>query len=74
MRSRQRITWFALRPELSAITPAMSILFVVRSRCNNDADSGRNSARAMAPAEVMEVEDRNRRFKALFRVNAVLRD
>ena len=37
-------------------------------------DSGRNSANAMAPAEVREVEDRKRRLSAVFKVNAVRRD
>lgn len=68
------MVWFALRPELSAITPAMSRSLLVRSRWRREVDSGRNSASAIAPAEVMDVDDRNKRFKAVFRVNAVLSD
>jgi len=68
------MTWFAFNPELSAITPAMSMLFVVRSRCSKEVDSGRNSAKAMAPADVMDVDDRNSRFRAVFKVKAVRRD
>ena len=56
------------------MTPARSRLFMVRSRCSSEVDSGRNSANAIAPAGVMDVEDRNSRFNALFKVNAVLRD
>jgi len=73
-RSRQRIVWFALSPELRAMTPAMSRSFMVRSRCKSDVDSGRNSARAIAPADVIEVEERNKRLSAVFRVNAVRSD
>ena len=72
--SRHRITWLAFSPELKAITPAMSKLFMVRSRWSRDVDSGRNSAKAMAPADVIEVDDKKRRFSAVLRVNAVLRD
>lgn len=68
------MTWFAFKPELRAITPAISKLFIVKSRWRSDVDSGRNSARAMAPADVSEVEDKKSRFKAVFRVNAVRRD
>lgn len=68
------MTWLALSPELSAITPAMSKLFIVRSRWSSDVDSGRNSARAMAPVDVKPVEDMNKRLRALFNVNAVRRD
>lgn len=73
-KSKHRITWFAFKPELSAMTPAMSILFIVRSRCNNEVDSGRNSARAIAPAVVIDVDDRNNRFNAPLRVKAVRSD
>ena len=52
----------------------MSILFIVRSRCNSEVDSGRNSARAIAPADDMDVDDRNNRFSAVLRVKAVRRD
>lgn len=68
------MVWFALSPELSAITPAISKLLIVRSRCSNDVDSGRNSARAMAPADVICVDERNNRFNAVLSVNAVLND
>lgn len=37
-------------------------------------DSGRNSARAIAPADVMPVDERNNRFSASFKVNAVRSD
>jgi hypothetical protein len=37
-------------------------------------DSGRNSAREMAPADVRLVEERNRRFNEVLSVNAVRRD
>lgn len=74
MRSKHLITWLAFNPELRAITPAISRLFNVRSRCRSDVDSGRNSARAMAPADVSEVEERKSRFRAVFTVNAVRRD
>jgi hypothetical protein len=73
-RSKQRITWFALKPELSAITPARSSVFIVRSRWSNDTDSGRNSAKAIAPADAMPVDDKNSRFNAVLRVKAVRRD
>lgn len=73
-KSKQRIVWFAFSPELNAITPAKSSVFIVRSRCNNDVDSGRNSANAIAPADANDVDDRNNRFSALFNVNAVRRD
>src|SRR5882762_1892233 len=73
-RSRQRIVWFALSPELSAMTPAMSRLLTVRSRWSKEVDSGRNSARAIAPAEVRWVEERNNRLRAVLRVKAVLSD
>ena len=56
------------------MTPAISNEFIVKSRCNSDVDSGRNSANAMAPAEVMEVDDRKRRLSAVLSVNAVRRD
>src|ERR1700722_11522570 len=52
----------------------MSKLFMVRSRCNNDVDSGRNSARAIAPSEIIEVDDRNNRLSAVLRVHAVRND
>lgn len=74
MRSRHRIVWLAFKPELRAITPAMSRLFSVRSRWRRDVDSGRNSANAIAPADVIEVEERNRRLSAVLSVNAVRRD
>src|SRR6266446_7722033 len=70
-RSMQRMTWLALRLELSAMTPAISSTFIVRSRWSNDVDSGRHSASAMAPAEGIEVDDKNNRFRAVVRVNAV---
>ena len=73
-RSKHRMMWFAFNPELSAITPAMSMLFMVRSRCSKEVDSGRNSAKAMAPADVMDVDDKKSRFRAVFRVKAVRRD
>lgn len=73
-RSRQRITWFAFKPELRAITPARSRVFIVKSRWSNDTDSGRNSAKAMAPADTRPVEDKNNRFSAVFKVNAVRKD
>ena len=73
-KSKQRIVRFAFSPELRAMTPAISILFSVRSRCKSEVDSGRNSARAIAPAEVIEVEERKRRLRAVLRVNAVRRD
>jgi hypothetical protein len=56
------------------MTPAISNEFIVKSRCNSDVDSGRNSANAMAPAEVMEVDDRKRRLSAVLSVNAVRSD
>ena len=68
------MTWLAFNPELRAITPARSRLFMVRSRCRSDVDSGRNSANAIAPAGLNEVDDRKRRLRALFNVNAVRRD
>ena len=68
------MTWLAFKPELSAITPARSNEFIVKSRCKSDVDSGRNSANAIAPAEVMEVEDRKRRLSAVLSVNAVRSD
>jgi hypothetical protein len=73
-KSRQRIVWLALRPELIAMTPAISSSFIVRSRCKSDVDSGKNSARAIAPADVIEVEERNKRLSAVFKVNAVRND
>jgi hypothetical protein len=73
-RSRHRITKFALRPPLRAMTPAKSKLFCVRSRCSKELDSGKNSARAMAPAEDNCVEDKNNRLRALLRVKAVRSD
>ena len=66
--------WLAFRPLLSAMTPARSMLFTVRSRCRREADSGRNSARAMAAAEVSWVEERKRRLRAVLSVNAVRND
>lgn len=56
------------------MTPARSKLFIVRSKWSSDVDSGKNSASAIAPAEVMDVDDRNKRFNASFKVNAVLSD
>lgn len=56
------------------MTPANSKLLFVKSKCNNDVDSGRNSARAMAPAELRDVPVRKRRFREVLRVNAVRRD
>lgn len=56
------------------MTPAMSRLLTVRSRCKSDVDSGRNSAKAMAPADVKDVDERNRRLRALLSVKAVLKD
>ena len=50
------------------------MLFTVRSRCKREADSGRNSARAMAPAEVSWVDERKRRLRAVLSVNAVRND
>jgi len=73
-RSRQRMTWFTLRPELSAMMPAISRSFVVRSRWGKDVDLERNSVSAIAPAEVIEVDDKNSRFRAVFSVNAVQSD
>ena len=73
-KSRHRITWLDLRPSLRAITPAISKLLIVRSKCSKDDDSGRNSASAIAPADVSEVEERNNRLSEVFKVNAVLRD
>jgi hypothetical protein len=73
-KSRQRMVWLAFRPELRAMTPAMSKSFRVRSRCKSDVDSGRNSAKAIAPGDVIEVEERNKRFKAVLRVKAVRND
>jgi hypothetical protein len=73
-KSKHRMVWFALSPELRAITPAISRLLSVRSRCKRDVDSGRNSANAMAPADVREVDARKSRFKAVFNVNAVRND
>lgn len=73
-RSKHLITWFDFNPELSAITPAKSSWFIVRSRWSNDVDSGRNSARAIAPAEVIEVEERKSRLRAVFSVKAVRKD
>lgn len=64
----------ALRPELRAMTPAISKLLSVRSRCKRDVDSGRNSASAIAPAAVREVDERKSRFRAVFNVNAVRND
>lgn len=46
----------------------------MRSRWRREVDSGRNSASAIAPAEVIDVEDKNKRFNAVFRVKAVLSD
>lgn len=46
----------------------------VKSRWRSDIDSGRNSARAIAPGEVRCVEDRKRRLRELFKVKAVRRD
>ena len=74
LRARQCMTWFALRPLLSAMTPARSMLFTVRSRCTREADPERNSASAMAPAEVSCVEERKRRLRAVLSVNAVRND
>jgi hypothetical protein len=68
------MAWFDFKPELRAITPATSRLFVVRSRCKSDVDSGRNSANAMAPAEVRPVEAMKSLLRAVLIVNAVLRD
>lgn len=68
------MTWLAFNPELRANTPAKSRLFMVRSKCKSDVDSGRNSANAMAPAEFSEVEDKKSRLRALFNVKAVRRD
>lgn len=73
-KSKQRITWFAFKPELRAITPAISISLFVRSRWRSEVDSGRNSANAIAPADVIEVDDKNKRLSAVLRVNAVRRD
>lgn len=70
-KSKHLITWFDFSPWLRAITPASSRLFEVRSRCNSEFDSGKNSARQIAPAEVMPVDDRNSLFNALLSVNAV---
>ena len=42
-KSKHRMMWFAFNSELSAITPAMSMLFIVRSRCSKEVDSGRNT-------------------------------
>ena len=47
---------------------------MVRSKCNSEVDSGRNSARAIAPSDVKFVDDKNRRFRALLRVKAVRND
>jgi len=74
LRSMQRITWFAFRPELRAMTPAKSNVFIVKSRWSNDTDSGRNSANAMAPADTRPVDDKKSRFNAVLRVNAVRKD
>jgi len=64
-KSKHSVVRFAFNPELRAITPAISKLFMVRSRCNNDVDSGRNSARAIAPSEVIEVDDKSNRLSAV---------
>jgi hypothetical protein len=56
------------------MTPARSRSFRVRSRWRRDADSGRNSARAMAPGDVSCVEERKSRLRAVLRVKAVRRD
>jgi hypothetical protein len=56
------------------MTPAISKLLRVRSRWRRDVDSGRNSARAMAPAEVIEVEARNNLLRAVLSVKAVRKD
>ena len=72
--SKHLMTWLAFNPELRAMTPAISSEFIVKSRCSSDVDSGRNSANAMAPAEVMEVDDRKRRLSAVLSVNAVRSD
>ena len=50
------------------------MLFNVRSKCSRDVDSGRNSAKAMAPVELRLVDDKNKRFRALFSVKAVRND
>lgn len=55
----------------SAHTPARSNSFLVKSRCNNERDSGRNSASAMAPGEVRPVEERKSRLREELSVNAV---
>jgi hypothetical protein len=74
LRSKQRITWLPLKPELSAMTPAKSSGFIVRSRWSNDTDSGRNSAKAIAPDDIRPFDDKNNRFSAVLRVKAVRRD
>ena len=56
------------------MTPAKSRLFMVRSRCKSEVDSGMNSAKAIAPNEVSDADERNKRFKALFHVKAVRKD
>ena len=70
-RSKHLITRFDFSPWLRAITPASSRLFEVRSRCNSEFDSGKNSARHMPPAAVIPVDDKNNLFSALLSVNAV---
>jgi hypothetical protein len=56
------------------MTPAKSSGFIVRSRWSNDTDSGRNSAKAIAPDDIRPVDDKNNRFSAVLRVKAVRRD
>lgn len=73
-RSKHLMMWLLFSPELRAITPARSSALFVRSRCRSDVDSGRNSASAIAPAELRCVEERKRRLRELLSVNAVLRD
>jgi hypothetical protein len=46
--SKHLMTWLAYNPELRAMTSAISSAFIVKSRCNSDMNSGRNSANAMA--------------------------
>jgi len=67
-------TRLRVRALLSKCHPAISMLFIVRSGCSKEVDSGRKSATAMGLAEVMsEVDDRKVVFRAVFRVKAALR-
>ena len=68
------------QPRADSHDTCKSSEFIVKSRCSSDVDSARNSAKAMALAEAMEVDDRKRRLGAVFKlshnlsVNAVRSD